>query len=123
MCTKTFPTSHHFGGRSSDQPVPVNNHEKAIVDALRDGARSRGNVYRMAREALGYGGVGSVIRKLLDDAVARLESIGAVSVEEDEIFFRTQETRDADYKVSLPPPKRPEKPRRRTSRQWRGRHW
>lgn len=95
--------------------IAVDSHEKAIVDALREGVRSRAFTYRLARETLGYGNLGPVIRAMLDDAVRRLEKKGAITVEEDEVFFKSQEMRDSIYEESLPAPIRPEKPRLKKS--------
>jgi very-short-patch-repair endonuclease len=102
-----------------EKTIAVDRYEKAIIDALREGARSRPNVYRMARETLGYGSLGSVIRTMLDNAVARLEKKEVVALEEDEIFFKNQHMRDSTYHEVLPTPLRPEKPRKKKSyRRW-----
>lgn len=57
--------------------IAMDSYEKAIIDALREGESSRVNVYRFARQALGYRMLRSVIRRNPDDAVARLQNKGA----------------------------------------------
>jgi len=109
----------------SIRTIAVDNHEMAIINAMREGVRSRAYIYRMARETLGYGSLGSVIRTMLDDAVERLEKKEAIAVEEDEIFFRSQGMRDSTYSESLPAPLRPEKTQKKKfySRRYNRRRW
>jgi very-short-patch-repair endonuclease len=79
------------------QAVAVDRFEQALLKAVSLGTRSRENVYRSARELLGYSRLGTQIRMSLNDAVERLQRRGIVRLEDDEVFFASDDARNVTY--------------------------
>lgn len=80
----------------------VNQHQAAVVEALRQGLRAEEEVLRFARERLGYKRLGSRIRDSLVASAARLNHMGLLVIEDGE-YFLTPIGRSAELRL-LPGP-------------------
>ncbi len=91
----------------------VTREQAALVEALRRGLRAEDEVFRFAREQLGFKRLGSNIRSSLVASATRLNHMGLLVIEDGE-YFLTPAGRSADLRVPPgPPPRAPA--RRRTS--------
>ena len=97
----------------------VDRFEDALLKTLKSGMRSRDEVFKAARELLGYSRLGPQIRISLNEALERLAQRGIVRVEDDEAFFGNDEARNALYEVKGIVPGSYTRPRRRGYRRYR----
>ena len=77
--------------------VYVDKFEDAVIKALRAGKRSRDDVFKAARELLGYSRLGPQVRVALADALERLDLRKIVRIEENEVFFFDGAARGGTY--------------------------
>src|SRR5207245_1046406 len=84
----------------SPSVTAVDRFEDAILQALNGGKKSTGEVFKVARQQLGFSRLGNQIRTSLEDALRRLEKRNLILIEEDEIFFANPEARSACYTVT-----------------------
>ncbi len=92
---------------ASRTKVTVDGIELAILQAMHAGASAKEEVFRRARVRIGFSRMGSEVRRSLDEAVSSLADRGVLHIEEDELFFRNGEMREAEYHVPPSPPPRP----------------
>lgn len=102
------------------EPTAVDRFESAIINALKSGLRSHDDIFRSARELLGYSRLGPQIRIALSDGLERLVQRGILRIEEDEAFFSNDQVRNAIYvvKITAAPLTRPRRRHYRRYRRW-----
>ena len=88
-------------------PLTLEKHQWAIIHAIKGGSRSICETYRDAREAMGFSRMGPRIQRNLDCALEELSVAQILKVEEGEIYFRDEISRNRHYTVS--PHARPSK--------------
>jgi very-short-patch-repair endonuclease len=85
------PTAHPI--------VTVDKFEHAIIEGLKNGNKSRDEVFRSARGAMGYSRMGNQIHASLQAAAQRLQDRGIIRAEEDELFFSDDNARRSSYRL------------------------
>ncbi|MGQ0850033.1 MAG: AAA domain-containing protein [Actinomycetota bacterium] len=93
----------------------VSKAQNAIMKAVRQGLRLEEDVFRFARDALGYKRLGPRIREGLVDAAVALNHLGLLVIEDGE-YFATAKGRVAQL-IELPPEPPKPKPKKPTARQ------
>ena len=101
------------------QTVYVDKFEDAVIKALRAGKRSRDDVFKAARELLGYSRLGPQVRVALADALDRLDLRKIVRIEENEVFFFDDGARGGTYVAKNLAPSPVARPKRRRYRRYR----
>jgi very-short-patch-repair endonuclease len=111
---------------SSGAPLAIEKFQHAITQSLKDGAKTESEVFRIAREKLGYSRMGPKIRESLEEALEDLSRSKIVRLEEGEVFFLDEDARKREYTIAAnlvpdfwPKPARP----RRHRRSYRYRRW
>jgi very-short-patch-repair endonuclease len=97
--------------------MALEKHQWAIIQAVKDGSRSLYDVYRVAREGMGFSRMGPKIKRQLEYALSELVNQQVLKVEEDEVYFCDETTREREYTIapdkSAAWPPRPRHPRYR----------
>ena len=75
---------------TTDHRLAVSAHEKAVMDALKEGLREEEDLFRHCRNLLGHRRLGNRIRGALQNATGLLERRGLVVVEDGEYFLTPQ---------------------------------
>jgi len=115
------PIAQHLPA-TENPGISLEKHQWAIVQAVKTGARDQYEVFRDAREAIGFSRMGPRIKEQLEDAQSHLVAQNILKVEEDEVYFRDEKARNRTYtiapNISSPPSSRPKRRRRRSYRRW-----
>ncbi len=111
---KEAPTAAIQGKvESNGSPSALEKHQWAIVRSLRQGERTRDEVFESARRELHYGRMGTRILANLKKALAELSAAKTVRIEEGEVFFWDDEARNREYTIAPDlAPRRSPRPRR-----------
>jgi very-short-patch-repair endonuclease len=95
VAQKHLPTEQ--ASDTPDKTVLVDKIELAIIQALNEGVTPRDEIFRRARESMGYSRLGNQIRASLELAIQRLQSRNIIYIEDDEVFFHDDGARKSSY--------------------------
>ena len=84
----------------STSPLAIERHQWAILQSLKQGVRTRGEVFKAARKELKYTRMGPKILASFEWALGELGKAKTVRVEEDEVFFWDEDARSREYSIA-----------------------